>query len=101
MPAYEEASFHISPFFAKLITTPSENFENVKYPRVVETSMVLLLGSSMLLNVVQVLFRVRQLFKNATQRSTSMTGTVATLTPQQVMQPNQRINSTDVSISYP
>ena len=43
--------------------------------------MVRLLGSSMFLNVVKVFFRVKQLFKNTTQRSTHTTANAATQTP--------------------
>ncbi|GAB0204503.1 hypothetical protein GRJ2_002915900 [Grus japonensis] len=52
--------------------------ENVEYPWDVQTSMLLLLG---LLNVVRVSFRVKQLLKNITQRSTPMRSTAATQTP--------------------
>ena len=57
------------PSSSRLITVVFENFENFEYPWNVETNMVLLLGTSMFLNVVQVLFRVKQLFKRITQRS--------------------------------
>ena len=41
--------------------------------------MVLLLGISLFLNVIQILFRVKQLFKNTTQRSAPMTAATPTL----------------------
>ena len=62
------------PFFSRLITIV---LENVEYPWDVQTSMLLLLG---FLIVVQVLFRVIQLFKITTQRSAPTTGTMATPT---------------------
>ena len=57
------------PFSSSLVTVVFENFENFEYPWNVETNLVVLLGTSMFLNVVQVLFRVKQLFKRITQRS--------------------------------
>ena len=57
------------PFFSP-VKMAFENFEKCRYPWDVETSTVLalLLGLSMPLNVVQLLFKVKQLFK-ITQRS--------------------------------
>lgn len=76
---------NIFPFFSRLITTAFENSENVECPWGVETRMVLLLGA---VNVVQVLFRVKQLFgatpipvTSTGATSTPMTGTAATQTP--------------------
>ena len=48
------------PFFSRLVTIALENFE---YPWDVQTGMFLLLC---LLNVFQVLFKVKKLFKNTT-----------------------------------
>ncbi|KAM9644848.1 uncharacterized protein ACIBXB_013057 [Morphnus guianensis] len=59
---------HETPFFPSLVTMAFENFGKFEYPWDVETSMDLLLGTSMVLNVVQALFKVKQLFK-ITQRS--------------------------------
>ena len=59
-----------------------EELSNFEYPWDVEhTRMVLLLRSSMFLNVVQFLSRLKQLFKNTTQTSTPTTGTAPTQTP--------------------
>ena len=66
-----ETPFFPFPFSSTLIRVAFENFEKFEYPWDVETSTVLalLLGISMLLNVVQLLFKVKQLFKKITQRS--------------------------------
>ena len=64
-----KTSSHIFPFSTRLITIVFENFENFEYLWDVETSMVLLLGASMFLNVVQVLLTVKQLFRNISHRS--------------------------------
>ncbi|XP_074878635.1 uncharacterized protein LOC142028689 [Buteo buteo] len=63
--------FFPSPFSFSPVTMVFENFEKFEYSWDVGTSMVLalLLGISMLLNVVQLLFKVKQLFKKITQRS--------------------------------
>ena len=53
------------PSSSRLITVVFENFENFEYLWNVETNMVLLLGTSLFLNVVQALFRVKQLFKRS------------------------------------
>lgn len=55
----EEPSFHIFPFSFRPITIAFENSENSDYPWDAETGMALLLGT---ISVVQVLFRVKQLF---------------------------------------
>ena len=84
-----ETSSHIFLFSARLIAIALKEFVNFEYPWDVELSMVLLLGISLFLNVIQILSRVKQLFKNTTQRSAPMTaatptlvtGTAATQTP--------------------
>ena len=58
-----ETHFFSFPFSCRQITVAPENFE---YPWDVQTSMVLLLC---LLNVFQVLFKVKQLFKNTFRKS--------------------------------
>ncbi|KAM9591498.1 uncharacterized protein ACIBXB_006299 [Morphnus guianensis] len=60
-----------SPFSFSPVTMVFENFEKFEYSWDVETSTVLalLLGISMFLNVVQLLFKVKQLLKKITQRS--------------------------------
>lgn len=55
----EETSSHTFPFHTRLLTAVFENFENSEYFGDVETRMVLLLRISMLLNVFQVLFKVK------------------------------------------
>lgn len=57
-----EVPSSIFPFCRLIKTVP----ENSKHPQDVQTSMFLLLG---LLNMFQVLFMVKQLFKNTTHRS--------------------------------
>ena len=51
-----------TPFFPSLVTMAFENFGKFENPWDVETSMVLLVGTSIILNVVQLLFKVKQLF---------------------------------------
>ena len=63
----EEKSSHTFPFPTRFF----ENFENLKYPWDVETSMVLLLG---MLSVFQVLLNVKQLLNNTTQSSAPKLG---------------------------
>ena len=83
-----ETSSHIFLFSARLIAIALKEFVNFEYPWDVELSMVLLLGISLFLNVIQILSRVKQLFKSTTQRSapttaatpTLVTGTAATQT---------------------
>ena len=54
-----------------LFTNVFEKFRNFKYPWNVDINMVIsLLGASAFLHVVQALFRVKQLFKSITWRST-------------------------------
>ena len=74
-----ETSSHIFPFSARLITIALKEFVNFEYPWDVELSMVLLLGISLFLNVIQILSRVKQLFKNTTQRSAPTTAATQTL----------------------
>ncbi|KAM9590790.1 uncharacterized protein ACIBXB_005859 [Morphnus guianensis] len=64
-------TFFPSPFSFSPVTMVFENSEKFEYSWDVETSTVLalLLGISMLLNVVQLLFKVKQLFNIVTQRS--------------------------------
>ena len=57
------------PSSSRLMRVVFENFENFEYLWNVETNMVLLLGTSLFRNAVQVLLRVKELFKRITQRS--------------------------------
>ena len=63
--------FFPPPFSFSPVTMVFENFEKFEYSWDVGTSTILdlLLGISMLLNVVQLLIKVKQLFKKITQRS--------------------------------
>lgn len=59
-----------SSFSSSLMTIAFENFKDFGYPlNTLETNLLLLLGTRTLLNTVWVLFKVKQLFKNTTQRS--------------------------------
>lgn len=62
----EEKTFHTFPSTARLIKVVFKDFENCEGPwDVDETSMILFPG---MLNVFQVLFMVKLLFKNKTER---------------------------------
>ena len=74
-----ETSSHIFLFSARLIAIALKEFVNFEYPWDVELSMVLLLGISLFLNVIQILSRVKQLFKSTTQRSAPTTAATPTL----------------------
>lgn len=60
-----DPSLHL-PLSSRLLTTAQENFENFEYPWNVDTNtVILLLGASVSLHVVQVLFSIKQLLNKS------------------------------------